>query len=187
MAYSAGPDEWRRYEDRLADGSMSLRAVLGAHAGLVRASFEAVDALLAQRTRFDPAFAPFAHRCATQRIPVVVLSSGIGELIRRAMVRHGLESLDVRANEADPSPDGWVMRFADESDNGHDKALAVRSFQAQGARVAYVGDGYSDFDAALVADVRFARTGRSLERYLMEKGVEFTPFSSFAEVERALF
>lgn len=180
-------DAWRHYESQLTSGAISVRDALEAQARLIRGTVDEVDRLLAHSVRFDPAFAPFVRRCRSQGIALVVLSSGIGELIRRAMVRNDLAEVEVRANDADVSPQGWTMRFADESDNGHDKAAAVRAFQGDGARVVFIGDGISDFDAALAADVRFARAGRSLERFLRKKNVEFTSFSSFAQIERALF
>ena len=183
----ASEDAWRYYECQLTRGTMSVRDALDAQARLIRGTVDDVDRLLVQSVRFDPTFASFVRRCRSRDIALVVLSSGIGELIRRAMVRNDLAEVEVRANEADPSPQGWTMRFADESDNGHDKAAAVRAFQRDGARVVFVGDGISDFDAALAADVRFARAGRSLERFLKKKNVGFTSFSSFAQIERALF
>ena len=79
------------------------------------------------------------------------------------------------------------MTFFDDSPLGHDKAAHVERARAAGSRTVYVGDGISDFEGALAADVRFTKAGRALERYCKENGVEHTPFSSFAEVGTALF
>jgi len=166
---------------------MSLRDVLAAQALFVRGTLDDADLVLAQSTRIDPSFKPFVERCKRESVKLTIVSSGIAPLIERALARSGLHGVPVLANEVSPEAGGWVMQFRDDSANGHDKAVAVRAAAASGGIVAYAGDGYSDYDGALAAQVRFAKRGRSLERYLRDRGVPFTPFSSFAEVEAALF
>ena len=187
VQHYAGPDEWARYEEHLQAGSMSLRDTLAAQARFVRGTLEEADELLAASTRIDPAFKSFAQHCAREGVKLTIVSSGIAPLIERALRRNGLESVPVAANAVATDGEGWEIRFRDDSLNGHDKAAAVRAATARGELVAYVGDGYSDYEAALAAPLRFAKHGRSLERYLRERAVKFTPFSSFAEIEAALF
>ncbi|MHB8356401.1 MAG: HAD-IB family phosphatase [Vulcanimicrobiaceae bacterium] len=187
MRSCAGEDAWQRLERELAAGTMSLRDVLSAQARNIRCAFDEADALLAAQTHFDPAFGEFVRACEAAAVPLRILSSGIASLIEHALARQGMAGVPVLANDADPSPDGWVMRYRDDSDNGHDKALEVRAASGAGYRTVYVGDGYSDYEASLAADIRFAKRGRSLERFLRERGAEFVPFDSFAEVRRALF
>ena len=55
---------------------------------------------------------PGLHELAERHAPVIV-SSGLPQLILPVLEREGLE-LEVRANFADPSPDGWRVRFRDE-------------------------------------------------------------------------
>ena len=186
VQHYAGPDEWARYEEHLQAGSMSLRDTLAAQARFVRGTLEEADELLAATTRVDPAFAHFSGRCSAKGVKLTVVSSGIAPLIERALHRNGLPHIPVLANDVSTEAPGWEIIFRDDSLNGHDKAAAVRKASARG-KVAYVGDGYSDYEAALVAQERFAKRGRSLERYLRDRGVAFTPFSNFAEVESAPF
>lgn len=187
VRHYAGPGEWARYEAHLQAGSMSLRETLAAQARFVRGTLEEADQLLAARTRIDPTFAEFSARCAAENVKLTIVSSGIAPLIERALARNGLQHVPVLANDVSTeAAAGWQMLFRDESLNGHDKAAAVREASLRG-KVAYAGDGYSDYEAALAAQRRFAKRGRSLERYLRDCGVAFTAFSSFAEVESALF
>jgi len=166
---------------------MSLRNVLAAQARFVRGTLDEADLVLSESTRIDPSFKPFVERCEREGVKVAIVSSGIAPLIERALARNGIRGVPVLANEVTPEAGGWVMHFRDESANGHDKAAAVRAAAAGEKTVAYVGDGYSDYDGALEAQIRFAKRGRSLERFLRKRGVPFTPFTSFAEVEKALF
>jgi len=98
-----------------------------------------------------------------------------------------LDDLPVHANEVEVVPDGWRLCFRDASANGHDKARAVRRAAAAGDVTVFIGDGRSDFEAALVADRRFARRGRALEAYLRDVHVPYAAFDDFTEVARALF
>ena len=184
---SAGPERWNDLEAALRDGSMSLREVLAEQFAHVRLSLDDADALLAERTVLDPTFAPFVRACEARSCNVTVLSSGLAPLIRRALARAELLRVAVYANEVDADPWGWRLRFRDDSDNGHDKAAAVRAANERGASTIFIGDGHSDFEAALVADRRFAKKGRALETYLRERGVSFTPFERFSQIQGSLF
>ncbi|MEO6912638.1 MAG: HAD-IB family phosphatase [Candidatus Baltobacteraceae bacterium] len=184
---SADPGEWDRLEEQLHAREMSLRDVLAAQAKLIHSSLDDADDLLAGSTTFDPTFAGFVRRCAQERAALTVLSSGIGPLIERAFERNGLQGVSLLANGISPSPTGWVMNFRDASDNGHDKAQVVKFARRIGSTSVYIGDGYSDFDAALVADIRFAKRGRSLERHLTALREPFSAFDRFSDIEAHLF
>jgi 2,3-diketo-5-methylthio-1-phosphopentane phosphatase len=183
----AGPNRWSDLEARLSEGTMSLREVLSTQASYIRVPFDEADALLRAQTRFDPTFARFVERCEREGVSVTVLSSGVEPLIERAFARHNLEHVTIYANAVDPAPDGWRFRFRDDSDNGHDKAKAVADARVAGAHTVFIGDGHSDFAAALEANVRFAKRGRALEAFLRERALAFTAFDRFAEIEHALF
>lgn len=143
-------------------------------------------AVLEARATVDPTFAPFVRRARARGASVSVVSSGLRQIIGPALERAGID-VPVFANEVAFDPDGWRMTFIDDSANGHDKAARVVEARASGAQTVYVGDGISDFEAALAADRRFAKRGRALERYCRERGVACTSFAAFDEIERALF
>ena len=151
-------------------------------ASFVTATFDEADAVLQRKVRFDPTFAAFVAACEARDASLTIISSGIEPLIRRVLAREGLERLALVANPVTILPDGWRIDFRDESDNGNDKAGLVRAARAAGANTIYIGDGRSDYDAALAADRRFAKRGRNLESFLRREGVPFEAFSSFAEI-----
>ncbi|HTU83195.1 MAG TPA: HAD-IB family phosphatase [Candidatus Acidoferrales bacterium] len=186
MHVCAGPRQWERIESSLSDGTMTLREALQLQASQVCLSLEEAETAIARHARIEPSFAGFVRACDAHGAKLVVLSGGIGTLIGRAFARAGLK-LEVRANDAEISVRGWRMTFRDDSRHGHDKALAIEEARARGLRTVYVGDGISDYEGAVAADVRFAKRGRSLERHLRDRGVPFTVFSEFDEVSAALW
>jgi HAD superfamily phosphoserine phosphatase-like hydrolase len=186
VRHFAGDGPWDEIEGRLDRREITLRDALALEASYVRVTLDEADAVLAGVVRVDPSFAGFVAACEARGIALTVVSSGIEPLIRRALARHGLARLALIANPVRPSPAGWRIDFRDASENGNDKAALIRAASAAGFDTLFVGDGRSDYDAALAADRRFAKRGRYLERYLSERGVAFESFSSFAEVTAAL-
>ena len=186
VKHFAGEDAWHATERGLDDGTVALRDVLQRQASYVRGSFDEVAAMLERSVRVDPTFAPFVAACRRHEMEVTVVSSGVEPIIRMRLAQAGLGALPIIANAIDPDPAGWRIRFRDGATNGTDKAAAVRAARASGMRTVFIGDGRSDYEAAVTADRRFARRGLALERYLRERDLAFEAFSSFAEIERAL-
>lgn len=183
---AGGDDAWGELERELAAGRLSLREALRREAAMVRLSRPEALAFLESRARIDPAFAPFVHTAHVHGAWVGVVSAGIRSVIGAALERAGVD-VPVFANDVDFDPGGWRMSFIDDSLMGHDKAARVRAAREAGTRTVYVGDGISDFEGALEADLRFAKKGRALERYCRERGVSCTSFSSFDEITAELF
>jgi len=183
---SAGDAAWNAIDAGLMAGKITLRDALARQAACVRRTKPEALAFLEANANVDPAFAPFVATARSLGVSVRVVSSGIATIIHHALARAGVD-VPVLANDVDFAPGGWTMSFVDESANGHDKAAHVRAAHAAGEATVYIGDGISDFEAALVADRRFAKKNRALEAYCRERGVACTGFTSFAEIERALF
>ena len=125
---------------------------------------------------------PGFHELVERYQPVIV-SSGLPQLILPVLGREGVE-VDVRSNFAEPSPDGWRVRFR------HDGPCPVcgdrckRRSLPDGRPLVFVGDGYSDRCASLACDRVFARD--SLARYLDEQAVAYEPFDTLHDVAAAL-
>src|SRR5579864_6033937 len=183
----AGADVWQKHEDDLQSGALTLRQALAANAQTLRCTIDEADEFIARSTRFDPTFAAFAARCQHEGVPLTILSSGLGPLIERALERNGLTHVPLLSNGAIPHHTGWRMTFRDDSEHGHDKAIAVRQARSAGEYVVFIGDGISDLSAALEADRVFVRRGRQLEGFLKKRGVAFPPFDTFDEIEKELF
>lgn len=182
VRHFAGQAALDESERGLHEGNIPLRDVLQRQASYVRGSFAEIAAVLEREVRIDPTFPAFVERCRALAMPLTVVSSGTEQLIRLRLDPLGLADLHVIANEVIPDPAGWRIRFRDPVPNGTDKAAAVRAARDRGASTLFIGDGLSDFAAALAADRRFARRGHALEAYLHDRAIAFEPFSSFADI-----
>ena len=182
----AGTEVWNEIDNALLAGEITLREALSRQAGLVRYSrAEALD-YMEKNARVDPAFGTFVTVVRAHGGAIRVVSAGIATVIHDALARSGIE-VEVLANDVDFAPAGWSMVFRDATDSGHDKVAHVREARARGSHTVYIGDGISDFAGATEADECFAKAGRSLEAYCREKNIACTPFTSFTEIQRALF
>jgi 2,3-diketo-5-methylthio-1-phosphopentane phosphatase len=182
----AGDAAWDAIDGPLHAGEITLREALTRQAASLRLSRAQTLAFVESHARVDPAFKGFVAAVRAHGGSVRVVSSGIATVIHDALERAGVE-VDVLANDVDFAATGWTMSFVDPSANGHDKAAHVRAARRRGSRTAYAGDGVSDFEAALEADARFAKTGRALEAYCRARDVACVSFSSFREIEERLF
>ena len=112
----------------------------------------------------------------------LVISAGFHELIEPVLAREGVE-LTVLANRVDARPDGWIVRFRDETPCSTCGEPCKRGSLA-GEPYVYVGDGYSDRCAALAAGRVFARD--SLATHLDQLDVAYEPFDDLRDVAAAL-
>ena len=135
----------------------------------------------------DAGFARFARTAGERGDALCVVSSGMEPVVRHRLELLGCAEVPVVANGVDAHPDGWTMRFRDGSSNGNDKASLVAAARDAGAATVFVGDGRSDFEAALAADRRFAKRGLKLEAYLRTCGAAFEGFATFDEVSAAIY
>ena len=122
------------------------------------------------------------HGLVEQYRPLVV-SSGLPQLILPVLEREGVE-LEVRSNDAIPSPEGWRVIFRDEGVCSTCSDKCKRRSLPEGDPLVFVGDGWSDRCASLAADRVFARTGLAV--YLDEQGIPYEPYETFFDVAAAL-
>lgn len=89
----------------------------------------------------------------------------------------------------------WTITWVDDTPHGHDKALSIRQILEQYAKqhpgqsmpaTYYIGDGVSDISAASQCDHLFAKKGLDLEKWCVNKGVEFESWRDFSDVQRSL-
>lgn len=162
----------------LYSGNGSHGEALVHEVGSLQATVQEVSAWAVENVELRPGF----HELVERFQPVIV-SSGLPQLILPVLEREGVD-VEVRSNDADPRPDGWVLSFYDEAlcpvCGGHCKRAAL----PEGRPLVYVGDGFSDRCAALACDRVFARD--YLAGFLADEAVPFEPFETLHDVVAAL-
>jgi 2-hydroxy-3-keto-5-methylthiopentenyl-1-phosphate phosphatase len=149
---------------------------------VIACEMETITAPLEEVTSYLVEHVPVRHgfRELVDLHDPLIVSAGFVELIEPVLAREGVDAR-VLANELDPRPDGWRVRFRDETPceicGEPCKRAAVL---AAGGDVVYVGDGISDRCAALAASRVFARDG--LARWLDEQGVVYERFEDLGDV-----
>jgi len=185
--FAAG--DWERYDRMLDEGKISLEECMVRQFELVHVPERTIIDELEKVATIRPNFSELVHFCDRNCMPFYIVSAGLDFVIYHYLDKLGLRLL-IKMHSGTSFFDGQKINFIFpqivnlESKNFKDDL--VKSFQRRGVKVAYVGDGLSDLDAAKLADIRFAVTGMRLERTLREEGLAFEPFESFAEVERGL-
>lgn len=166
----------------LRDGAVTLRDAIARDIGSITVPFEQAAAALVREVTIDPGFRPFARWCASLGVPLTILSAGFAEIIDVLLVPAELPSVEVHANRL--APGTWRCVFRDASAVGHDKSVAITAAKRRGHRTVFVGDGFSDREPAAVADLVFARRGRSLVDYCRTQGIACEQFDTFFDVQQ---
>ncbi|KAL8867605.1 MAG: hypothetical protein Q9174_005553, partial [Haloplaca sp. 1 TL-2023] len=156
--------------------------------------------LLCENIKLDPYFNEFYQWSRQNKVPVIVLSSGMQPIIRALLVHLiGPEANDIEivSNDVVDKPgktkdqqDGWDLQFHDESGFGHDKSLTIRPYaqhfveRPNEARptMLYAGDGVSDLSAARETDLLFAKKGHDLVTYCEREGIPFALFEDWQSI-----
>ena len=132
----------------------------------------------------DPAFPALVADLRAHDIPVQVVSDGFDAYVKPMLAQAGLSDLPFQSNRLVFQNGSIKLQFPHERP-GHDprggwKAGPVRALQAQGWRVAYAGDGMSDWAAARAADLLFARS--QLAERCKQDGIPYHPFEGMRDV-----
>lgn len=205
-SHGCGAAQREIWDEQIKTGERSFRDVSDDMWASLDVPFEDGFEVMKSSLEIDPDFRAFHAYCTENDMPFNVISAGLKPVLRRVLdVFLGEEAssrIDIVANDATISADGsdWrpVWRHAD-SALGHDKALSMTEARASAEAelqmrgddgtvplIVFIGDGVSDLPAARQADVLFARRGLRLEEYCVENAIAYTPFDTFADIQREI-
>ncbi|RPA88071.1 hypothetical protein BJ508DRAFT_409976 [Ascobolus immersus RN42] len=185
-----GPERRRELNIEVLEGRWSFRNAFKDMLDSIHHPFEECIKLLCDNITLDAGFADFFTYAQANNIPVVVLSSGMTDIIRallQKLIGPAADDIQIIANTHRINEDGsWDIIFHDESDFGHDKSRAIRPYHALPDNVRptlfYAGDGVSDLSAAKETDLLFAKYGHDLITYCQREKVPFTVFHTFKDI-----
>ncbi len=183
-----GSPSWRKIQDKVVDGSVSIREGLQSEMNSVKASPEQLIKVLTEQIDLDPSFQPFFRRMRAQGIPVVVLTGGFDLCVETVMTRAGLWPVPYLANRLFLNKGTWQVEFPYPSiscsDCGHCKGDPIRTWTEQGYTTVFAGNGVTDRCGALAAQLTFAKD--ELKTWCAGNGVTAVSFQSFDDIHQEL-
>lgn len=174
--WGGGPDFRRQILGRIEEGSLSVFEAIEQELATVRVGWEEAAEDLRKSISVDPEFGPFVEWCRGEGHPVVVLSSGIEQVVSLFIGHLGVPYF---AHPVRITDDGWFYRRDPSSDK-----VAILKASRRREPVVYVGDGTSDVAVLPYVDVLFAKS--YLERYCRRNSIPFFPFETFRDVRAGL-
>jgi 2,3-diketo-5-methylthio-1-phosphopentane phosphatase len=177
------PNEyWRDWENAWAKGDLPARDCLRLQVENMRVTRTRLLEDVAQ-VRIDPSFAEIVVWARRREIEVQIVSDSFLPLIRHMLAANGIAGIPVLANGLRfEAPDRLLPSFPyyDAACTCSANAKARHLVPYRDQRLIFAGDGHSDLDAALAADVVFAKA--TLANELDARGVAFYPFDSLEPV-----
>ncbi len=177
------PNEyWRDWENAWAKGDLPARDCLRLQVENMRVTRTRLLDDVAQ-VRIDPSFAEIVVWARRREIEVQIVSDSFLPLIRHMLAANGIAGIPVLANGLRfEAPDRLLPSFPyyDPACTCSANAKARHLVPYRDQRLIFAGDGHSDLDAALAADVVFAKA--TLANELDARGVAFYPFDSLEPV-----
>lgn len=140
----------------------------------------------AKSCEIDVNFAKFAYYCRDLSIPITILSDGFDVYIHPILKKEKLDWIKVICNRLIFNSNGKAeldFPFASESCNcqcASCKRNAMLAITPPETATIFIGDGYSDFCAALHSDIIFAK--KKLAVWCNENRVPHYPYSNFFDV-----
>jgi len=178
------PNEaWRDWENAWQQGRLPARECLRLQVENMRVSRARLLDDVAQ-VRIDPVFADIVDWARGHDVPVRIVSDSFLPLISHILSANGIAGIRVFANDLRFAPGGRLIAsfpyaHPDSPCSANAKARHLAPYRAR-HRLVFAGDGHSDLDAALAADVVFAKS--TLANELDTRGVAFFPFDALEPV-----
>jgi 2,3-diketo-5-methylthio-1-phosphopentane phosphatase len=174
-------ERWRDWENAWEGGRLPARDCLRLQIENLRVTREDLFGYLSQ-VRVDPAFAAIVNWAKARRVDVSIVSDSFLPLIHHILLTNGIDVVPVFANDLGFSGERLIPAFPfyDPACARSANAKARHLAPYQGHTTIFAGDGHSDLDAALAADVVFAKS--ALAKELGARGATFRPFDTLAPV-----
>ncbi len=180
-----GSPDWRYYDEQFEKGQITMRECLNQEWGGFKGTKDQIFREVLPRVEIEEGFPKFVKRITEKKIPLAVVSDGFEFYIREIFESNNidLEAFEIYTNQAYIDSDGKVSieYITEECEHGcaNCKIFFVKKAQQEGFQTIYIGDGLSDLYPAQIADIVFAKSGRSLERFCQQKGINYHSFKDF--------
>jgi 2-hydroxy-3-keto-5-methylthiopentenyl-1-phosphate phosphatase len=179
--FAAG--KWEVFDVLLGEGKISLEECMISQFKLIKASKDEIIRVLDQAVGLRSGILELIEFCRIKNIEFTILSAGLDFYIDHIIVKYGWNNVS-RISGTTRMEDGISVefpkhRFPDSKTFKEDYVKIQKEFKKD---VWYFGDGTSDQEGALAADMVFTVTGSRLSAIMDEKGKIHRDFQDFSEV-----
>lgn len=179
------PEINKQYQQGLRDGTISIKQYIKEQVEMLTIDETEYKAILLKKIEIDPTFLDFFKRYPN----CLIVSSGAHQHVYWVLKKHGVDITKEKiiSNYLEFNQKKIQVKIHDNtSENAVNKSKIVLEQKSLGKKVIFIGDSYSDFDAAKVADVVFARKDKRLHKYCEMNNVRCYPYADFGDITRVI-
>ncbi len=177
------PQLVEEYQGKFRRGELRVREYIKGLLESLKLTKEDYEKAVSKNLQIDPDFKKFIELGYEMR----VVSAGTYENILPNFQKEGIDiPLEhIYSNKLTFREDNIEISFPydnEDSDEGICKKTILLKYKQKYKKVFFIGDGYSDIGAASKADFVFAKRGRYLEKYCLEKGIDVFVYDTFHDI-----
>ncbi len=179
--FAAG--KWEVFDALLEEGKISLEECMVEQFKQIKAPKEDIIRVLDAAVGLRPGIENLIEFCKNKEIEFTILSAGLDFYIDHIITKYRWDQVR-RVSGKTNMEDGIVVEFPKHhfSDSRTFKEDFVRVQKEMSKDVWYLGDGTSDREGAIAADMVFTVTGSRLSEIMKAKGKIHRDFQDFFEV-----
>lgn len=182
-------DNYPELKEQLLGSRISMPDLYRKMLGLDGLTLGMVRDFYVDQSVIDGHFSRFLRFAGDHGISHIIVSDGFDLLIKAALEKDGInDRICIFANTIGEDGSGILIDFPFKGDGssifGVSKKSIVDAFRPYFDRIIYIGNGYSDIDAAPHADIVFART--SLKKFCDENGLPAVRYNDYGDIIETL-
>ena len=183
-----GDPTWTTIRDNFRKGNLTLKDYQEIVFRNITTDIPTMQKHVQENASLRPYFGELAEYCCVNDYPMAIVSQGLDFYIQALLDCEGYGSIPVFAVNTSINGDAISYQYdyvrPGKESLGNSKGLIVNEYQKKGHIVYYIGDGRSDFEAAVEADIVFAHS--VLAEECEQQNIPFIPFTDFGDVLAAL-
>ena len=176
---------WREIEADYLEGRITVEQSNMLQFRLIRESQARLREFVRRHIDVRPGFSEFVTYCKQAGIEFVIVSSGMDFYIEAVLAEIGMADLELYCAQTSFTTDGIAVCYKDPYGNmirSGFKLSCLTWLRQRDSNIVYLGDGYSDIEAARQADHVFAVS--TLRRLLEAESIMSFAFTDFHDVMR---
>jgi 2-hydroxy-3-keto-5-methylthiopentenyl-1-phosphate phosphatase len=178
-------DIWKDFDAGAKNAAECLQIACDSVSGITQDGLNEI----VEAQKLKAGFSEFVEDCRTKGIDIQICSDGFSCYIREILKKNDLSHIPIWTNSIEVEYDGTLSRDFINQREGCDRCASCKcslllTTSDDSDTIVYIGDGYSDWCPAMMADVVFAC--RDLKRQCTELGIPHHPFEDFHEVQAIL-